>query len=176
MHGETNMAIHGERSKGLIMEITPTLIGNERLSRRVVVIGAAAAIAASLPLILRVDTLFPSLRWFLWGGLVILSLGLAGYAGLKDGGLLAGWTAVFLAGLWLYIVPPLVAYLQGAAFNDREYAVLRPSIVGLSPYEELITGLQIGPVVALLMAVIAGSAAFLLGTGFQRFLKASAGR
>ncbi len=44
----------------------------------------------------------------------------------------------------------------------------RPSIVALGPRAELLTGLRIGPVVALAVALALGSAAFALGAGLRR--------
>lgn len=158
------------------MDIIGYLLGDKQLSRRVVGVSVMATLVASLPIVLRVDTIIPSLRWYLWGGLIVLGLGLAGYAGRNDGGLLAGWVAVFLAGMWLYVVPPLVVYLQNSNPGNREYDTLRPSVVGLSPYNELVTGLKFGPIVALLITLTAGSTAFLLGKGLQRVSTSSSER
>jgi hypothetical protein len=138
-------------------------------SLRVVRIAGIAIAAASLPIVLRVDTVLHGLRWYLSGGLVVLALGLAGYAGRNDGGIFGAWLVVFLSVLWLYVVPPLVAHLQGDGLGDREYGVLRPSAVRLDPYGELVTGLKYGPILALGAALAAGSAAFLLGRGTARF-------
>jgi len=150
------------------MDIQSPFLGNKESSLRVVQIAVIATIVASLPIILQVDTILHSLRWYLWGGFIVFALGLAGYAGRNNGGLLAGWLAVFLAVLWLYVVPPLVAYLQGDDFGEREYAVLRPSVVGLDPYSELMFGLKYGPILALPVALIAGTTAFVLGKGSHR--------
>ena len=154
------------------MSIRSLFVGETETSRRVVKIAVVATVVASVPIVLRVDTVLHSLRWYLWGGLVVLAVGLAGYAGRKEGGLLAGWLAGFLAVLCLYVVPPLVALLQGTNASGREYDTLRPSVVGLSPYDELTTGLKFGPIVALLLALTLGSTAFALGKGMRRVVSA----
>lgn len=144
------------------------LFGNRRIFRYILRIAVITTVVASLFIVVRLDTVFPLLRWVLWVWLIGVATGLAGYAGKNHGGILSGWIALFLAVNWLYIVPPLVAYLQGDEFGDRSYAVLRPSVIGLNPYAELMTGLQIGPVVAILVALTVGSTAFILGKGLQR--------
>lgn len=152
------------------MKFRSLFVGRKEPSLRVVGIAVAALVVASVPIILRVDTVFHSLRWYLWGGLIVLSLGLAGYAGRKGGGLLGGWFAVFLAVLWLYIATPLVAYLQGGSTGEREYAVLRPSVVRVDPYAELMLGLRYGPILGLLVALTLGSTAFIFGKYTHRVL------
>lgn len=154
------------------MSIRSLFVGETEPSRRVVKVAIVATIVASVPIVLRVDTVLHSLRWYLWGGLVVLAVGLAGYAGRKEGGLLGAWLTVFLAILWLYVVPPLVALLQGASAGGREYDTLRPSVVTLTPYDELTTGLKFGPIVALLLALTLGSTAFIFGKGMRRVVSA----
>ncbi|VTT88274.1 hypothetical protein DM2_1608 [Halorubrum sp. DM2] len=66
------------------------------------------------------------------------------------------------------MVPPLAALVRGDVFGDGGYAVPRPSAVGLSPRAELLTGLRIGPVVALAVALTLGSAAYALGAGLRQ--------
>lgn len=151
------------------MDIIVLLFGREQTSENVFGTAVLATLIASLLIVFRTDIVFPLVRYLLWAGLVVLSLGLAVYAGKNRGGILAAWASVFLAVIWLYVVPPLIAHLQGDEFGDREYAVLRPSVVGLDPYSELMTGLQIGPVIALLVAVTAGSIAFGVGLRSYRY-------
>lgn len=155
------------------MNIRSLFLGEKQTALRVVRIAVVATLLMSLPIILQVDMRFHSLRWYLWGGLIVLTLGLAVYAGRNNGGLFGAWLAVFLAVLWLYVVPPLIAHLQGTGFGDREYDTLRPSVVGLHPYDELMLGLQYGPIVALLVALSAGSIAFVLGKGIRHVSKQS---
>ena len=75
---------------------------------------------------------------------------------------------MFLAGCWIYAVPPLAALVRGDAVGEGGYTVPRPSIVALGPRAELLTGLRIGPVVALALALTLGSATFALGAALRR--------
>ena len=150
------------------MTLRSLLIGRKYTSLRIVWIALIATVVVSVPIVLRADTVFPGLRWYLWGGLLAFTLGSAGYAGRNDCGLLGGWLAVFLAVLWIYVVTPLTAYLQGDGIGEREYAVPRPSVVRVDPYTELLFGLRYGPILAVLAALTFGSMAFVLGKHTRR--------
>ena len=127
-----------------------------------------AVAVASLLVVLPWEPIRTAWRYHIWAGLVAVGLGLAAYAGRHRGGLLAGWSATFLATCWIFVMPPLAALVRGDTFGDGGYAVPRPSAVGLSPRAELLTGLRIGPLVALAVALTAGSAAYALGAALRR--------
>ncbi|MFW6000161.1 MAG: hypothetical protein ACOCPY_01755 [Halorubrum sp.] len=97
-----------------------------------------------------------------------VALGAAGYVGGRRGGLVVGWTSVFLAAVWIDVVPPLAALVRGDGIDAGGYVVPHPSAVGLNPRAELLTGLRIAPVVALVLALTLGSAAFALGAALRR--------
>ncbi|ELZ35810.1 hypothetical protein [Halorubrum tebenquichense] len=142
------------------------LLGTDRTSVRTLGAAAVAAAVASVLVVLSWEPIRTAWRYHVWAGLVAVGLGLAARAGRRRGGLLAGWGAAFLATCWIFVIPPLAALVRGDAVGDGGYAVPRPSAVGLSPRAELLTGLRIGPVVALVVALTAGSAAYALGAGF----------
>ncbi|TKX74054.1 hypothetical protein EXE46_11030 [Halorubrum sp. GN11_10-6_MGM] len=151
------------------MKFRALLLGADRTPKRALGTVAAAFVAASLlVVILPWEPTGPGGRYALWAGLVAVGLASAAHAGRVRGGLLAGWTAVFLAAVWIFVVPPLAALVRGDGVDASGYAVPRPSAVALSPRAELLTGLRIGPVVALAVALTAGSAAFALGAGLRR--------
>ncbi|WP_424015352.1 hypothetical protein ACOZ35_05045 [Halorubrum xinjiangense] len=144
------------------------LLGTGRTAARALGAVAVAVVAASLLTVLPWEPVRTAGRYALWAGLVAVAVGTAGYVGRHQGGLLVGWAAVFLAAVWIYVVPPLAALIRGDGVADGGYAVPRPSVVGLDPRAELLTGLRIGPVVALVLALTLGSAAFALGVALRR--------
>ena len=144
------------------------LLGTGRSPKRALGAVAAAFVAASLLVVLPWEPIRTAGRYALWAGLVSVAVGTAGYVGRHRGGLLVGWVAVFFAAIWIYVVPPLAALVRGDGVGDGGYAVPRPSVVGLDPRAELLTGLRIGPVVALVLALTLGSAAFALGVALRR--------
>ena len=143
------------------------LLGTGRSPKRALGAVAAAFVAASLLVAFPWEPMRTGGRYPLWAALVAVGLACAGYAGRHRGGLLAGWGAVFLATVWIFVVPPLAALVRGDAVGGG-YAVPRPSAVALSPRAELLTGLRIGPVVALAFAFTLGTAAFALGAALRR--------
>ncbi|WP_096393038.1 hypothetical protein [Halorubrum trapanicum] len=144
------------------------LLGTGRSPKRALGAVAAAFVAASLLVALPWEPIRTTGRYPIWAALVAVGLAGAGYAGRHRGGLVAGWGASFLATVWIFVVPPLAALVRGDTLGDGGYAVPRPSIVALRPRAELLTGLRIGPIVALLVALTLGSAAFALGAGLRR--------
>jgi len=144
------------------------LLGTDRPPKRILGAVAVAFVAASLLVALPWEPIRTAGRYPIWAALVVVGLASAAYAGRHRGGLVAGWVAVFLAGCWIYVVPPLAALVRGDTLGDGGYAVPRPSIVALGPRAELLTGLRIGPVVALALALTLGSAAYALGTAVRR--------
>ncbi|WP_434522103.1 hypothetical protein [Halorubrum sp. AS12] len=150
------------------MSSNALLLGTGRTATRALGAVAVALAAASLLVVLPWEPMRTAGRYALWAGLVAVALGAAGYVGRYRGGLLVGWASVFLAAVWIYVVPPLAALVRGDATDDGGYAVPRPSVVGLDPRAELLTGLRIGPVVALVLALTLGSAAFALGVALRR--------
>ena len=144
------------------------LLGTGRT--RVCPLGAVvvAFVAASLLVALPWEPMRTAGRYPLWGGLVAVGLASAGHAGRHRGGLLTGWIGVSLAAVWIFVVPPLAALVRGDGIHVGGYAVPRPSVVALSPRAELLTGLRLGPVVALAVALTLGSAAFALGAVLRR--------
>mgnify|MGYP006294393577 FL=1 len=144
------------------------LLGTDRTPVRALGAVAAALAAASLLVSLPWEPVGTAGRYALWAGLVAVAVGAAGYAGRHRGGLLVGWAAVFLAAVWIFVVPPFAALVRGDGIEAGGYAVPRPSAVALSPRAELLTGLRIGPVVALILALTLGSAAFALGAAVRR--------
>ena len=155
------------------MSTRALLLGTSRAGRRALGAAAVAVAAASFLVVLPWEPIRTAWRYRIWAGLVAVGLGLAAHAGRHRGGLLAGWGAAFLAACWIFVVPPLAALIRGDRVGDGGYAVPRPSAAGLSPRAELLTGLQIGPVVALAVALTAGSAAFGLGAALRRRSKRS---
>lgn len=141
--------------------------GTDRTSVRTLGAAAVAVAVTSLLVVLPWEPIRTAWRYQVWAGLVAVGLGLATRAGRRRGGLLAAWGAVFLATCWMFVVPPLAAFVRGDTVGDGGYAVPRPSAVGLSPRTELLTGLQVGPVVAIAVALTAGSAAYALGAGLR---------
>jgi len=144
------------------------LLGTDRSPKRALGAVAVGFVAASLLVALPWEPIRTAGRYPIWAALVAVGLASAAYAGRHRGGLVAGWGATFLAGCWIYVVPPLAAVVRGDTLDAGGYAVPRPSIVALSPRAELLTGLRIGPVVALVIALTLGSAAFALGAGLRR--------
>ncbi|EMA63977.1 hypothetical protein C470_01660 [Halorubrum distributum JCM 13561] len=144
------------------------LLGTGRSPKRALGAVAAAFAAASLLVALPWEPMRTAGRYPIWAALVAVGLAGAGYAGRHRGGLVAGWGATFLATIWIYVIPPLAAVVRGDTLDAGGYAVPRPSIVALSPRAELLTGLRIGPVVALAIALTVGSAAFALGVALRR--------
>ena len=144
------------------------LLGTDRSSSVAVVAVAVAFVAASLLVALPWEPIRTAGRYPIWAALVAVGLACAGYAGRHRGGLVAGWGATFLATIWIFVVPPLAALVRGDTLGDGGYAIPRPSIVALSPRAELLTGVRIGPIVALVTALTLGSAAFALGAGLRR--------
>ncbi|EMA72348.1 hypothetical protein [Halorubrum distributum] len=144
------------------------LLGTGRSPKRALGAVAAAFAAASLLVALPWEPMRTAGRYPIWAALVAVGLVGAGYAGRHRGGLVAGLGATFLATIWIYVIPPLAAVVRGDTLDAGGYAVPRPSIVALSPRAELLTGLRIGPVVALAMALTLGSAAFVLGVALRR--------
>ena len=144
------------------------LVGTGRFPKRALGAVAAAFVTASLLVALPWEPMRTAGRYPIWAALVAVGLAGAGYAGRHRGGLVAAWGATFLATIWIYVIPPLAAVVRGDTLDAGGYAVPRPSIVALSPRAELLTGLRIGPVVALLIALTLGSAAFALGAGLRR--------
>ena len=144
------------------------LLGTGRPPKRALGAVAAAFVAASLLVTLPWEPIRTAGRYPICAALVAVGLAGAGYAGRHRGGLVAGWGATFLAAIWIYVVPPLAAVVRGDTLDAGGYAVPRPSIVALSPRAELLTGLRIGPVVALAVAFTLGSAAFALGAAVRR--------
>jgi hypothetical protein len=134
---------------------------------------AAAFAAASLLVTLPWEPIRTAGRYPIWAALVAVGLACAGYAGRHRGGLVAGWGATFLATVWIFVVPPLAALVRGDTLDDGGYAVPRPSIVALSPRAELLTGVRVGPIVALATALTLGSAAFALGALSRRLSQVS---
>jgi hypothetical protein len=144
------------------------LLGTGRSPKRALGAVAAAFVAASLLVALPWEPIRTAGRYPIWAALLGIGLVSAAHLGRKRGGLVAAWAAVFLSGCWIYVAPPLAALVRGAGLDDGGYAVPRPSIVALAPRAELLTGLRIGPVVALVLALTLGSAAFALGSGLRR--------
>ncbi|ELZ61474.1 MULTISPECIES: hypothetical protein [Halorubrum] len=144
------------------------LLGTDWTAVRTLGTAGVAVAAASFLVVLPWEPIRTAWRYHVWAGLVAVGLGLAARAGRRRGGLLAGCGAAFLATCWIFVVPPLAALVRGDAFGDGGYAVPRPSAVGLSPRAELLTGLRVGPVVALAVALTAGSAAYALGAALRR--------
>ena len=144
------------------------LFGTGTRSRRSLSVVAGAFVAASLLVAVSPGPIRTAGRYPIWAALVAVGLAGAGYAGRHRGGLVAGWGATFLAAIWIFVVPPLAAVVRGDTLDAGGYAVPRPSIVALGPRAELLTGLRIGPVVALLVALTLGTAAFALGAGLRR--------
>jgi hypothetical protein len=144
------------------------LLGTGRSSSVVLAAIAVAFVAASLLVALPWEPIRTAWRYPIWAALVAVGLAGAGYAGRHRGGLVAGWGATFLATVWIFVVPPLAALVRGDTLGDGGYAIPRPSIVALSPRAELLTGVRIGPIVALVTALTLGSAAFALGAGLRR--------
>ena len=144
------------------------LLSTDRTPKRALGVVAAAFVAASILVALPWEPIRAAGRYPLWAALIAVAVGAAGWAGRHRGGLLAGWGAVFLATVWVFVVPPLAALARGDTLGDGGYAVPRPSIVALSPRAELLTGVRIGPVVALVIALSLGSAAFLASAAMRR--------
>ncbi|MGM0446800.1 MAG: hypothetical protein ACQERM_00930 [Methanobacteriota archaeon] len=144
------------------------LLGTGWTATRALGAVTAAFVAASLLVVLPWEPMRTVGRHALWAGLVSVAVGTAGYVGRHRGGLVVGWTSVFFAAIWIYVVPPLAALVRGDTLSDGGYAVPRPSVVGLDPSVELLTGLRIGPIVALVLALSLGSAAFALGAVLRR--------
>ncbi|TKX71513.1 hypothetical protein [Halorubrum sp. SP9] len=144
------------------------LLGTERTPKRAFGAVAVAFVAASLLVALPVESRRAPGRYPTWAGLIAVGLASAGCAGRQRGGLLPGRGGVFLATVWIVVVPPLAALVRGDTLDDGGYAVPRPSIVALRPRAELLTGLRIGPIVALVLALTLGSTAFALGAGLRR--------
>jgi len=144
------------------------LFGTGTRSRRSLSVVAGAFVAASLLVAVSPGPIRTAGRYPIWAGLVAAGLASAWDAGRHRGGLLAGWGGAFLGTLWGFVVPPLVALVRGDAVGDGGYAVPRPSAAALDPRAELLTGLGIGPVVALAVALTLGSAAFALGALLRR--------
>ena len=149
------------------------LLGTGRSPKRALGAVVAAFVAASLLVALPWEPIRTAWRYQIWAVLVAVGLAGAGYAGRHRGGLVAGWGATFLATIWIYVVPPLAAVVRGDTLNAGGYAVPRPSIVALSPRAELLTGVRIGPIVALATALTLGSAAFALGALSRRLSEVS---
>ncbi|MDB2245490.1 hypothetical protein PM076_05515 [Halorubrum ezzemoulense] len=144
------------------------LLSTDRTPKRALGVVAAAFVAASLLVVLPWEPTGAAGRYPLWAALIAVAVGAAGDAGRRRGGLLVGWGAVFLATVWVFVVPPLAALARGDTLGDGGYAVPRPSVVALRPRAELLTGLRIGPVVALVVALTLGSAAFVAGAAVRR--------
>ncbi|TKX49121.1 hypothetical protein EXE49_12945 [Halorubrum sp. ASP121] len=144
------------------------LLGTGRSPNRALRAVGVAFVAASFLLAFPWEPIRTAWRYPIWAVLVAVGLASAGYAGRHRGGLLAGWGATFLAAIWVFVVPPLAAVVRGATLDDGGYAVPRPSTVALGPRAELLTGLRIGPVVALAVALTLGSAAYALGAAVRR--------
>ncbi|ELZ44795.1 hypothetical protein C463_07562 [Halorubrum californiense DSM 19288] len=144
------------------------LVGTGRTATRALGAVAVASVAASALIALPVEPIRTAGRYPLWAALVGVAVVAAGYAGRHRSGLLAGWGSVFLASLWIFVVPPLAALAHGDTLGDGGHAVPRPSAVALDPRAELLAGLKLGPVVALALALTLGSAAFALGALLRR--------
>ena len=74
------------------------------------------------------------------------------------------WEPIRTAGRYPIWAALVAVGLGGATYAGRH----RGGLVALGPRAELLTGLRIGPVVALAVALALGSAAFALGAGLRR--------
>jgi hypothetical protein len=144
------------------------LLGADGPPKRALGAVAVGFVVASILVALPVESIRTAGRYPIWIVLVAVGLASAAYAGRYRGGLVAGWGATFLAAVWIFVVPPLAALVRGDTVGDGGYTVPRPSIVALGPRTELLTGLRIGPVVALAAALTLGSAGYAIGAGLRR--------
>ncbi len=143
------------------MELRGELFGCRRPRRHVALFAIAIPVLATVAFELRLDE-----QYSLGSMAVGLALLIAAYAGWKRGGAVPGCGAVFLAVCWVFIVPPLLGYLRGSW--DTRYTPPRTLGYKLDPRGELVEGLTSGPPTAIVVAVLLGGAAFLVGFGLRR--------
>lgn len=146
------------------MEVRTVAIGQGPSRCHVALLAVLIPVFATIGFLLQVDTHLPT-GMFLFGVLVLgSSVALAGYAGWSGGGLVPGAGAVYLAVLWLFLVPPYIAYLQGLEFPDPRYTIPRLAVYGTDAQTEWAMAVEQGPVFATGAAVGLGCSAYFIGS------------
>lgn len=141
------------------MEFRTALLGARTPRHRVLVVAVTIPLVASVAFLLGSDRV-------LGIPIVYPALALALFAGWSRAGALAGTAAVFFTVLWRFVVPPLVGYLRGSW--DTRYTPPRVLGYKLDPRGELLEGITHGPVYALVLAVVLGGSAYLVGALLRR--------
>ena len=136
------------------MNIREGLMGAARARTRVLILGVALPVLASVAFLLEYDVVLTVF-------VLYAALAVALYAGWTRAGLVAGVGAVFLTIRWRFVFPPLIGYLRWSW--DTRYTPPRLLAYKLDPPGELREGLIHGPVFALTGAVVLGGTAYLLG-------------
>ena len=141
------------------------LLGLRRPRNRTVSAVTAVLVGYALAFVARLGTVLPFI------GLDIVAfaagLGIAAYAGWARGGALVGLGSVFLPLLWISFIPPLVAYLRGLKFAGSRYSTIRMSQAEYTPEKEFEVAVGQVPFL-LIVALLFGGVAFLLGAGARR--------
>lgn len=129
---------------------------------------AAVLVGYALAFVARLGTVLP----FVDLGIVAFAagLGIAAYAGWARGGALAGLGGVFVPLLWISFVPPLVGYLRGLELAGSRYTTIRMGQAEYTPEKELQVAVGQVPFL-LIVALLFGGVAFLLGAGARRAFK-----